>query len=225
MDDSEANAAARAEAKSTVGWGRVTDTAECVLIIASGPSAKVIDWNKVEIDKSVTVISVNGTLPYLRRVATHWFSLDLSPFNKEVMWKEKELPIKFYAGAFPDYVRTETWVTFLRRRLGIGPRNACFGLSEDYEYISTGNSAYGALGLAYLMDAKKIALVGVDGTRGYWFNQGTPFGDLAVMQALFASAVPQLRKRGIQVLNGSKESIVDCFPHSHPWEAIDWIQG
>jgi hypothetical protein len=211
-------------AESTVKWGRVTEKQDRVLIVASGPSAKAIDWRSQKFPEGLCVMSVNATLRHLP-CATHWFTLDLTPLNKEQMWEQRMRPVKFYAGAFEDYVRTEAWVTFLRRRTGNGPRNVCFGLSEDPEWISTGNSAYGALGLAYLMGAKKVALIGVDGTKRYWYSTAGGPQDLSIMRDLFASAVPQLKAKGIEVVNGSLESIVDCFDRCPPLEAIRWIES
>ena len=212
------------ELKHTIPWGRVTEKIEKALIVASGPSAKEVDFWKLSVPKDVTVISVNGTLPFLP-CATHWFSLDLSSENKQVMWEHRLKKIRFYAGAFEDYIRTEGWVTFLKRRLGTGPRNACYGLSEDPEWVATGNSAYGALGLAYLMRAKKVALIGVDGTQRYWYGLGGPSGLLGHLKELFASSSEQLRERGVEVLNGSPYSVVECFPRCKPSEAIDWISS
>ena len=92
--------------------------------------------------------------------------------------------------------------------------------------LHTGNSAWGALGLAFLLESKKVVLCGVDGTREKYAHMDyKPESSFHHLPGLFASAVPQLAARKMQVVNGSPQSIVDCFPRVSPMSAIHWICG
>ena len=66
------------------------------------------------------------------------------------------------------------------------------GLSVDPAKIHSGNSAWGALGLAHLLGYTDVALVGVDGTDEPRHNDGGKPNDLTHLGPLFASALPQI---------------------------------
>ena len=98
------------------------------------------------------------------------------------------------------------------------------GLAEEPSYIHTGNSAYGALGLAYHLRGAQVAFLGLDGTQApYRVAPGAPRTSMAHLPALFASALPQLRGRGTSVVNGSPNSRVTCFPVMRPQEVLKWM--
>jgi len=87
-----------------------------------------------------------------------------------------------------------------------------------------GNSAFGALGIAYLMGARRIAIIGLDATREtYARGVGRPRGGIDHVPGLFATALPQLERRGAEVMNGSPHSRVVCFPRCTPEQALEWI--
>lgn len=199
-----------------------------VAIVASGPSMRGV---KIPRLPGVLVIAVNGAIEWCK-TADWFFSLDPSPYVRGLVSSPR--PGVRYWMAVPDEYgnprasrAAHRWprlehVTYLRRLTGDGVRGSCFGLSEDPGAINTGNSAYGALGLAYHQRPERIALFGVDATQsGYAYLPGQPRWSLAHLPALFESAVPQLA--GIEVVNGSARSRVDCFPRVSPQAAIAWL--
>lgn len=201
---------------------------ERILIIADGPSLRGAD---LQIPPGVHVIAVNGAVEWAPVVQT-FFSLDPSQRIRGYV-RNKRAGVRYYLAVPDDYgmasaydpahrAPREQGVMFLRRITGCGVRGAAEGLSDDPGAIHTGNSAYGALGLAYHWRPRKIALLGVDGTdAGYATRAGSPAWSLSHIPALFESALPQLR--GIQVINGSPQSTVECFPRVPPMEAVEWL--
>lgn len=197
-----------------------------VLIVACGPSVEGCDIN---VPDSVHVIAVNGAVLWAPVVHT-FFSLDPCPYIDALVSRKR--PGVRYVLAVPDdygsrhakhpYHRAprDVGVTYLRRVTGVGPFSSAMGLSEDPQAINTGNSAYGALGLAYHMRPQRIALLGLDGAGGHAYST-EPSQNLGHLPPLFASTLPQLR--GISVVNGSPDSTVDCFERMAPADAVRWI--
>lgn len=167
------------------------------VIVASGPSAK----NFTPPD-DVTVIAVNGAIDWLAR-ADIFFTLDPSPENIQRIANKREgveyfcaLPVdcpqsidaniveRFAArGEEPTKKRSPQW--WLWRW------SAVLGLSETPGVINTGNSVYGALGLAYHIGAEKVALVGVDANSNERIDGGVP-NNLSHLPLLFESAMDQI---------------------------------
>ena len=218
-----------------VPWGAVEARAARVLIVASGPSQRSLDVNAVASAAAagVHVIAVNGALEWAV-CALSWFTLD--PDRRTLPLMRAGRPgVVHYAAVPEDYGRPEAKVAYhrippppgviyLRRVVGEGPLGSRHGLSEDPGAVHSGNSAWGALGLAWLMGARSVAFLGLDGTReGYAFGPGRPFGGFAHLPALFASALPQIAARGLEVVNGSPGSRVTCFRRTAPQAALDWI--
>lgn len=217
-----------------VAWGRIEQRADNVIILGSGPSMTQLDLD-VLLDaqrKGAYVITVNDA-GYTYVSADAWFTLD--PHNLA----ERLPPIRGqrWIAAIPDNFGTPSnpfqncqgpcpaQVLYLNRLVGHGPLGSKWGLCEDPGAIYTGNSAYGALGVAYLMKAKRIALLGVDGTSGYFYNATAPSGNLSHLPQLFESAKPQLDARGTKVFNGSPYSVVECWPRMAPNDAIKSLFG
>lgn len=217
-----------------VEWGRVTGQADTIAIVGSGPSLAAFDMQQlIELQRShqAYIIAVNGAVdstPF----ADAWFTLDPHDLNDRIK------PIqgnKWYA-AIPDSFGTRfspieshkpappVGVTYLHRLVGNGQFASKYRLCEDTSAIFTGNSAWGALGVAYHMRPKRILLLGVDGTRGYFYGSTQPSGCLGHLPELFATAVPQLQDRGIITLNGSADSTVTCFPRMNPDAALTAIR-
>lgn len=168
-----------------------------VIIVASGPSG-----HRYSPPRDVSVIAVNGAINYAYR-ADYWFTLDPSAENMEIM-RNRRRDVLYYCandgkrdlprgvmsldrvstrGDEPEHKNSPEW--WLWRW------SATLGLNEDSRKISSGNSAYGALGLAYHMGAKKVLLVGVDGTQDAK-EDGTLPRNLSHLPMLFASAIPQI---------------------------------
>lgn len=216
-------------------WGSVTARAERVLIVASGPSQRSLVPGAIvaAAANGVHVIAVNNALVWADSAAS-WFTLDPDQRALPLM-RARRAGVVHYAAVPADYGRPDaqiayhriappSGVIYLRRLTGPGPLGCRYGLSEDPGAVHTGNSAWGALGLAYLMQAYRVAFVGLDGTRaGYAYGPRRPFRNFAHLPALFASALPQLAARGLEVVNGSPASRVTCFRRVTPQAAVDWI--
>ncbi|MHA7916017.1 hypothetical protein [Alloalcanivorax xenomutans] len=168
-----------------------------VIIVASGPSARGF-----RPPDGLTVIAVNGAIDWISR-ADYWFTLDPSPDNVHRMTERR--PGVHYCAAVPPETELPSGVVRFERVASDGPVprdprtpedwlcrwGAVPGLSINPNTIHTGNSAYGALGLAYHLGAHKVALVGVDATGEDRVEGGTP-GNLSHLPLLFASALDQM---------------------------------
>lgn len=209
----------------------VTERHERILIVATGTSLWGFDLSQITRLKGLVYsIAVNGALKAFTPDA--WFTLDPSPVNRALLAETRPSGVSYYMAVPGDYgmerarvaahvPAPEEGVHYLRRRAA--GRGAIRGLSRDPHDINTGNSAYGALGLAFHMWPKKVGLLGVDGTTsGYAFGPGRP-GDLSHLPELFASAVPDLTWRNIDVANGSRLSTVDCFPRMGADNLLRWL--
>lgn len=169
-----------------------------VVIVASGPSARGFIP-----PVGATVIAVNGAIEWLPR-ADHFFTLDPSPDNlrrlhnrvpgtryhialhrsapavasgverwNRINWRDPEPKAK----GSPDWW---LWRWSAKRKLTRVP--GC---------INTGNSAWGALGLAYHLGAERVALMGVDADQSERIGGGRP-NDLSHLPLLFESALGQI---------------------------------
>lgn len=208
-------------------FGSVIHTATKVAIYGTGPSIGDIQWKLPSLD--VKTIAINAAINYIK--ADFWFTLDPGTLNRLLMSRQRNGTI--YYAAVPDDYGTKSatyWrhrasaegnVIFLRRITGDGFSASKEGLSPNNYSIHTGNSAWGALQLAVHMGARKIALFGVDGYGNYYMG-GKP-RDLSMMADLFESAVGDLQRLGVEVVNGSPYSVVNCFPKLEAKEALQWI--
>lgn len=164
------------------------------IIVASGPSAK-----NFTPPPGITIIAVNGAIEWLPR-ADHFFTLDPCAANIARLYKRRDGVIYHAAGLRP----IPGVIAYQRHALrGQEPQekgspawwlwrwSAVCGLSEDKNVIHSGNSAYGALGLAYHLGFKEVALIGVDATHQPRIEGGTS-NNLSHLPLLFASARPQI---------------------------------
>jgi hypothetical protein len=183
---------------------------------------------------NVYILGVNGAALWLPKM-NGWFTLDPSRENRQVMMKRQH-QAAYYAAVPDDYGSPNArviyhrypplrHVNYLHRIEGTGYLKQRFTLSEDDGSIHTGNSAWGALGLAYLMKPNKIVLLGVDCTNnGYAYQRRVrPKHSFDHLPFLFASACEQLSREKIAILNGSMESRITCFDKVKLATALDWI--
>lgn len=207
-----------------VRWSKVKITADDVIIVCTGPSLKNFDFNNLH--NKGHIIAVNDAAQYVP-FANSWFTVDPWGLNSG------QIPRDFAGtrwAAVPEDYGTER--AYANNHRMMPPRNVnylhripvhtdgsmqfsdylSYGLNEDPSCIHTGNSGFGALGLAYHMKPKRIFLFGIDASRGYFFNEGKSTRTLDHLPALFRSTLPQLEERGIEVINASPASRIDCFP-------------
>lgn len=216
----------------------VTEKHEKVLIIAGGESLIGFDINKIK-DFDGAIITVNNVVFHLPR-ADYWITVDpMSKGKPQEGMRRKIEGCKYYC-AYPDLDKTP-WdrqfystiegVSYLER---IVPTND-YSLQEDKDKITTGGSTYGALGLAYHFGAKEITILGLDGYGyGHWYDTNSPFNAHGIkdfkqryldnLPWIYSQSVRQLEAKGCKVVNGSKNSIVDCFERMTPNEAINYFK-
>jgi hypothetical protein len=148
----------------------------------------------------VVVIAVNGAIEWLPR-ADYWFTLDPSPINMERMNNPRAGVT--YCAALNE--PAPLWVRRFERVAGRGQEpstgtpewwlwrwSAVKTISTTPGKIHTGNSAWGALGLAYHLGAERVALVGVDAS-GEDRIEGGKCRNLSHLPSLFESAMPQIK--------------------------------
>lgn len=209
-------------------FGRVK-RCDRIIIVASGPSLERVDLAQINAS-SAFIIAVNGAISKVK--ADAFFTCDPSDRIRALLRCQRS-GVQYFAAVPEDYgmrqakaqshrAMRERNVTYLRRLTGDGPWSHLYGLSEDQGAIHTGNSAYGALGLAYLMGARRVAFLGLDGGGKYAFGLPGQPGDLSHLPAIFESVLPQLRRRRVKVVNGNPCSTVTCFPRMTPQEALEW---
>lgn len=164
------------------------------IIVASGPSAAGFVP-----PADCMVIAVNGAIEWLPR-ATHFFTLDHSAANQHRLRQRRD-GVKYCAGIDSGQVVPEYVDTYLRRR-GVRPEPAdkhspewwlwrwsgSLGLRAPVGWVNTGNSAWGALQIAYKYGARRVALVGVDASDEPRVEGGTP-NNLSHLPLLFESAL------------------------------------
>lgn len=205
-------------APSRIQWGSVQHTAERIAIIGSGPSLRNVD---LEIPQGITVIAVNEGIWLLPEPPSFWFTMDVTNTTSAIMSAPLDGTV-YYAAVLAD-AQVPQHVIALKRILGSGPYLSKKELSEDPTGVHGGNSGWGALGLAYLMQPKRVGLFGIDGYGGYAHRNGSPAGRFFHLPKLFQSASAQLGARGIDVVNGSPNSRITAWPRMQPLEALEWL--
>ena len=171
------------------------------IIVASGPS--VAGFTP---PRGVPIIAVNTAIDWVDR-ASYFFTLDPSRENLRRM-KHRRRGTQYCCALPPAHADIPGVYRF--ERIGDhstrGPepeekgtpawwlwRWSCMpGLATEAGKIHSGNSAYGALGLALHLGYTDVALVGVDGTQAPRHHDGGTPNDLSHLGLLFASALPQI---------------------------------
>lgn len=200
----------------------ITHRADRVIVVGTGPS--LVNFAAPD---GVKVIAVNDAVNYIK--ANYWFTLDPSPDNMHIM-RHQQHGVYYYAAVPHDFgtIRAVSAamrqpapanVHYLQRIAGDGVLSAREGVPPNNYSINTGNSAYGALQLAYHMGASKVLMIGVDGYGKYANGVGAPKGRLDHLPCLFES----LALDGCEVVNGSPKSKIDCFSKMSFEEGLEWI--
>lgn len=189
------------------------------IVVGSGPSARGFAP-----PDGVTIIAVNGAIEWLPR-ADYFFTLDPGADNLRRL--HNPVPDIHYCAAVPEGTVLPAHVKRLVRVSDRGREpvshgspewwlwrwSAVTGLSERPGYIHSGNSAYGALGLAYHLRFTEVALVGVDGTDDPRVEGGMP-RNLSHLPLLFASALHQINVVSCGELTGIPQQPLE-----------DWLNG
>lgn len=182
------------------------------VIVASGPSAQGFQapWD-------VPVIAVNGVVRWLED-ADYWFSLDASPANRANLRLAAMSGVECHVAGHPwlahascvrqarYWDRVDSCGTYDEPKPAGTPEwwlwrlGAVQGLCKRANSIHTGNSAWGALGLAWHLGFRDVALVGVDANDAERLEGGCS-GNLSHLPLLFASALPDMRVVSCGALN------------------------
>lgn len=221
-------------------FDKVTEKFDKVIIVGGGESAKELDMGQL-IDFDGAIIAVNHSIEYMPR-ADFWITVDPmfqgKPQSPMLSMRED---CKYYC-AFPDldkipeneaiHYTKVNGVHYLER---IVPEDGVYSLQEDKDKITTGDSCFGALGLAYHFEPKCILMLGIDlYGYGHWYDTSSPYNMHKVPDADFEAyknrligyyktAKKQLDKKKINVINGNTKSRVDCFKKMSPLAAYDYI--
>lgn len=187
------------------------------IIVGDGPSARGFVP-----PEGVPVIAVKRTIHWLPR-ADYWFSLDPNEASMECMQNQRP-GVTYYCAADPD-VEIPAGVIRLRRvaTRGREPRmrrtaewwfwrwSAVPGLCTQPGAVHSGNSAYGALGLAYHLGHRDVLLVGVDGTGDPRQSDQRRPNNLSHLPALFQSAIGQVRLRTVGRMRGVPRTTLEAW--------------
>lgn len=212
------------------------------LVVGTGPSVKELDFSQIKLRPNVIVLSVNTSILFLP-YADIWFSIDHSNRNVECarVAQKRAIPVVW---ALSKKGRSSLVVTgknyFFMNKIEkksyskktpktdkdwFDRWKCVYGFSDMPPNINTGNSLFSAVNLAYLDNPEMIGILGLDGNSEPSHGGNHKPNNLSHLPMLFASAVPQLEKKGIQVKNGSKNSAVTCFERCTPKELIKWINS
>ncbi|UWF60332.1 hypothetical protein [Brucella sp. 2716] len=178
------------------------------IIVASGPSARGFVP-----PANIPVIAVNGAIEWLSR-ADHFFTLDGSSVNLHRL-HNRRAGVQYHTALPKQEWFDDPEIFFYLRGEAKGPApikdnspewwlwrlSAKLGLSDNPRIINSGNSAYGALGLAYHLGAHDVALIGVDGSTEPRVEGGYS-RYLGHLPLLFASALKQIRVVSCGQLHG-----------------------
>lgn len=217
-----------------ISWSKFENVGhDDVVIVASGLSLRGVDLNVLR-NKKCFIIAVNNAVSAVP-FANCWFTLDPWGLNGP------QLPESFNGAlwaAVPDDFGTaharstnhraspDYRIKFVHRIAGNNHTDQSsdmsykLGLCEDRDCVSTGNSGYGAINLAYHMRPKRIILLGLDAGLGYFYTTKTSNRPLNTLPLLCKSAEQQLSDAGIEVINGSQISSVLCWPRTSPLDAL-----
>jgi len=193
------------------------------VVVGSGQSAKGFIP-----PAGVVVIAVNGAIDWLVR-ANHFFTLDPSAENLHRL-NHQRIGVQYHyaysqllnlrPGVHAEYYQRITGKPF-ENPVSNSPqwwanRLGCkLGLSKRVGQIHTGNSAWGALGLALHLGAEKVALVGVDANASPRIGGGYS-RELCHLPLLFESAIGQ-----INFINcGAMQSAV---PTKNLRDGMEWL--
>lgn len=104
------------------------------------------------------------------------------------------------------------------------------GLCEDPDGLRTGhNSGYQAINLAFHMGAERIVLLGIDmkardsDGRMHWFDRRHEYPAELYQELMlpnFQTLLAPLARHGVEVVNASPDSALDCFRRAPLAEAL-----
>jgi hypothetical protein len=176
----------------------VKDQRKVAIIVAGGPSAAVMKNFRVD-KRKIAVIAVNGALDWLPWF-DFFFTLDPTKVNRKRIRTYRH-GAKYYIAYPKGKILLPSYVSRLDRYSPEASRTAvldengkytcAIGLNINPNIINSGNSAFGALGLAYHLGFEKVGLIGVDANNAPRVDGGYS-RDLSHLPDLFESAMHQI---------------------------------
>lgn len=198
-----------------------------VAIIGGGPSLSGFDFERLRGRFHVLTVSASCfTVPW----ADAGFCLDHTGIRN--WWQRFVAEVRFplYLATTEPVIRgvdtpPSPHMIFLRRQ-------SVNFLSENPLVVSGGGtSGFGAVNLAVLKGTKAILLLGFDygTTTNQWHHNQAEYGFAYDQKARqwagwalnFQGMKPLLQKRGVEVINASPASLINCFPRIPLDEAIE----
>lgn len=188
-----------------------------VALIGGGASLKDIDLSSLA---DVHSIAVKGTMfdyPWAEMA----FGLDAIDLHR--WWKKlNEARMPVWWAVDPKRWRDPVH-TFFPRQLRLIKRQTSPFLSNDPTIITSGGtSGFGALNVAYLKGAKLVVLFGYDysDTNGTWHANDAHYdpnhyynpSNWIEWASAFNNITPQLKEKGVEVVNASQRSGISAFP-------------
>ena len=191
---------------------------ETAVIIATGPSLTQEDVDYCR--GKARVIAVNNAYtvaPWADALyacdAKWWHWHQGVPSFTGPKWSLEHSAWGTHRARYPDVQRLRNTGTHSLERDPTGLRNGR-------------NSGFQAVNLAYHYGAKRIILLGFDMQavkgRGHFFGehpnkQKSPYPQF---RQVFTSIVAPLKKSGVEVINCSRNSVLDCFPKARLREVL-----
>lgn len=214
----------------------VRERAKKVIIVGGGESLRGFDFNRLK-NFDGAIIAVNHSIEHMDR-ADFWITVDpMFQGKPQSPMLNRKKGCKYYC-AYPDLEKTPNDAPFYQEVKGVHylerivPENGVYSLQTDKGKITTGDSCFGALGLAFHMNPKLIVMLGVDlYGDGHWYDTTSlynahkvPAADFEAykkrLQEYYVEAKKQLDEKGIKVINGSMNSLVTCFRRTTPELAV-----
>lgn len=197
---------------------------ETAVIVAGGPSVDLRQIRliaRAHLAGGCRVIAVNDS------VYPCWWADWLHACDQKWWLWHRETAVKFPGTrTTTDEAVPEEWAHLLRRIAPDKRTGFCGGFAEEPDAVCTGgNSGYQAIQIAVKAGAMKVVLVGFDmkprrengDFAVHWFGDhpdGVRSDFNATMLPHFPSLVEPLAERGVEVINATPGSALDCFPRA-----------
>jgi hypothetical protein len=200
-----------------------------IAILAGGASLRGVDLSGLS---GTFVIGVNEAWRGFEVSET--VTIDTDDLPRRI----KACPGKFIAGVPEDYGTPQARYACDRVAKIEGAiyvtRKMEPGLSEDPKCLHCGeNSSYAALNRAYQYKPRKIVLFGLDlfDAGKHWHEHSYPSAAISIPASFantakwFETAIPQLERNKIEVINASPNSRLNCFRKVSPEAGIKICNG
>lgn len=189
-------------------------------ILASGPSMTA---EQAESVRGLTTFAINTTYRlapwanYLYACDGTWWDHHINDVRKVFhgeQWTQEKLAADKYG------------LKHIASKKGVGLCRQPGLIYQGGGATGPGNSGYQAINLAYHFGAKRIILLGFDmkaGQKTHWHERHVVHRDSPYLTWVihFRDLAKDLQREGVEVLNATPDSALDCFPKVTIDEALD----